>query len=227
MNRKSLALVVLFFVFLINVLVVNPASKPTIVNGHVYESDGRTPAPGKTVEAVCNGLHRTTATNNNGFYAVEFLAGCDFGSIVEVKSGGAIGYGKVANEIFSKNIVYINLILPKEQEQERILTGKIHDLKIKSLFMEKQVTNNGNKVTLYVRIKNEGNFDEDNVKLRIFIQDLDVYQQITMPELSKNQQKLKIFEFEIPRNIKKGVYLAQVKVFDENSGQTRLIELEI
>lgn len=227
MNRKSLALIVLFFVFLINMLVANPASKPTIVNGHVYESDGITPAPGKTVEAICNNLHRTTATNSNGFYAVEFLSGCDLGSIVEARSNGAVGYGKVANEIFSKNIVYINLILPKEPEQERISAGKVHDLRIKSLFMEKQVLNNENKVILYARIKNEGNFDEDKVKLRIFVNDLGIYQQIIMPKLSKNQQKLKIFEFEVPNNKKKEIYIAQVKVFNEKSGQTRFIELEV
>lgn len=86
---------------------------PTIVNGHIYGPDGKTPVSGVEVEVTCNDIELHDTTNAAGFYVVEFLEGCDTGSLVIVESNGHSDSGTVANRVLVKNLVYINLSVPE------------------------------------------------------------------------------------------------------------------
>ena len=86
---------------------------PTVVNGHVYASDEITPVSGVDVKVVCNEIELHDTTNDAGHYAVEFLEGCPLGSTVTVSVGDFSESDIVADEVFVKNIVYINLSVPE------------------------------------------------------------------------------------------------------------------
>lgn len=106
-----LALLLLSFVST-NVFAIE--TTPTIVNGHVYGPDGKTPVNGASVKVTCDGNELIDDTNAEGFYVVEFFQGCDTGDVVSVESGSAKVDGTVtASKFIRKNLVYVNLSVPE------------------------------------------------------------------------------------------------------------------
>lgn len=86
----------------------------TIISGHVYESDGHTPAPAVPVVISCIGTRpMSDITNSYGFYSVEYKLGCGVGNTVTVQIDGAEETGKVTKSKFGWNIAYINIAKPK------------------------------------------------------------------------------------------------------------------
>ncbi|MEM4260348.1 MAG: hypothetical protein QXG00_03870 [Candidatus Woesearchaeota archaeon] len=96
---------------------------PTIVSGHVYESDGSTPVPNVEVSAICNTGDGTIGpltdiTNQYGFYVIEFgindIPECPVGSEVTVSAGENSASGIVGpNRYLQKNLIYINFSIPE------------------------------------------------------------------------------------------------------------------
>lgn len=225
---KSFRLITIIFMVIMSISFIAYAlsdtqEKPVIVNGHVYGKDGRTPLINATVKVTCNKMIRYDETNSKGFYVTEFLQGCRVGHLVIVESNHIKGFAYVQELNFFKNIVYINLLVPEVFNNGNLNSKpKNHDLKIKSLMLEED--NIKDKLVAYVRIQNQGSQDESNVKLILRINDLDVSEIKTIPILSKDDVRLKVFEIDIPKNSEKGFYSLDAKVFNEYSEETEGIE---
>lgn len=96
---------------------------PTIVSGHVYDSDGSTPVSDVEVSAVCDTGDGTIGpltdnTNQYGFYVIEFgvddVPECPVGSEVTVSAGDNSATGIVGpNRYLQKNLIYINFSIPE------------------------------------------------------------------------------------------------------------------
>jgi hypothetical protein len=228
MKRGFLSKFVSFIAFTLLLLFSVKAAVPTIVNGHVYQSDGITPASSIKVKVNCNNLDLFDITNNKGYYFVEFFSDCDKGSIVTVTAANVTGLGSVSNEIFGKNIVYINLRLPEIfPPLTKLPSNKFHLLQIKSLFLEKETVKPGNNLIVYTRIKNEGTFKERNAIVRITIPELGLIEQSSIRELKSKSQRLKIFTIEIPKDTKEDYYSLKVQVFNQNSQETESAQFKV
>ena len=94
--------------------ITSTEQKPTIVNGHVYASDGHTPVSGANVKITCDSAVKETTTNSEGYYVVEYFDVCNEGSTVTIESNGFTAEGKVkSSRVITKNIAYINLSVPE------------------------------------------------------------------------------------------------------------------
>ena len=112
---KKIGILAVFALLLVGFVFAGTDVKPTIVNGHVYASDGHTPVSGASVKVTCNSAEPImTTTNTQGFYVVEFFGDCNAGDNVKVESGSYMAEGKVtASRVLTKNVAYINLSVPE------------------------------------------------------------------------------------------------------------------
>jgi hypothetical protein len=113
---KKIGILAIFALLLVGFVFAGAETvKPTIVNGHVYASDGHTPVSGASVKVTCNSAEPImTTTNPEGYYVVEFFGDCNVGDNVTVESGSYKAEGTVnGSRLITKNIAYINLSVPE------------------------------------------------------------------------------------------------------------------
>ena len=217
---KKIVLLLLLILVLGN---VNAVIRPTIVNGHVYFKDTSHPVKDALVKVTCNGQTLYDTTNAQGYYVVEFMNYCDVGSRVRIESNNVVEYGIVkASRVMTKNIVYVNLEIPR-----LINNHQLHDLSIKSVVLEDYSITKSKDLVAYVRFKNEGLRNEEDVKIRVTIPELGIIDQQVTNNLDMESQKLRIFTISIPRNTKPGNYALQVKVFNEYSKEIEEVEFKV
>ena len=227
-NKRNIFLVLIAILFL--TISVNAFQDiPTIVNGHVYNNN-MTYAANEPVKITCNNQIINTHTNSNGYYSVEFFDDCFEGSIVKVYARNKMSQGIVKeSSVLGKNIAYINLILDKSTNPTNLNTNHSNNydvLKIKSLFLDKWIINRNDNLELYVKIKNQGPHDAENVHLRISIKELNIRNEIIINNLSADEQRLKILEIPIEQAKKKS-YVIEAKLFDEHSYELEEIEFSV
>jgi hypothetical protein len=112
--KSTMAIVLAVFLLTVGSVFAVEESMPTIISGHVYEADGKTPVPSVEVKVTCNAVELTDMTNDKGYYVVEYFEGCPAGSEVSVKSGGTESSGTVGtSKTLRKNLLYLNFNVPE------------------------------------------------------------------------------------------------------------------
>ncbi|MBI2671210.1 hypothetical protein HYX18_04520 [Candidatus Woesearchaeota archaeon] len=110
---------------------------------------------------------------------------------------------------------------------EEFVQVKNHKLRTTSLFIENEKVKPGDYLVVYTKIKNDGELDESNVKIRMTIPELGIVEQRAVNSLEINDQRLRIFMINIPLGTKQGFYVLKSQVFNSNSQETEAIEFEV
>lgn len=108
-----------------------------------------------------------------------------------------------------------------------VYSGYTHDLKTKSLYFEKDTIKAGDTLVVYTKIMNEGTANENNIKLRMTIPELGIINQVTVNNLNKDNQRLKIFYIDIPENTQPGYYVLKSWIANYRSEETEAIEFKV
>ena len=148
----------------------------------------------------------TTKTGDKGIYYVTIMA--------------YDGFGGQAQQSFR--------IIVQESGNPIILEPiDNHELKLTALHLENDVIKAGNDLVVYTNIRNDGNLNEDQIKLRVTIPEIGIVEQKTINNLQENDQRSRIFIITIPENTKPGYYALKSQVFNGNSEETEAIEFKV
>jgi hypothetical protein len=119
-------------------------------------------------------------------------------------------------------------IIVQESGNPIILEPKCsYELSLTALHIENDVVKAGDDLVVYTSIRNDGNKNEDQIKLRITIPELGIVEQKTINNLQESDQRSRVFFITIPGNTKPGYYALKSQVFNGNSEETEAIEFEV
>lgn len=102
-----------------------------------------------------------------------------------------------------------------------------HDINTKSLFLEQEDVKAGDYLIVYTKVKNEGNRDESQVRIKITIPEIGIVEKKVINSLDKNDQRLRVFFIKIPENTIPGHYVLKSQVSNSMSQETEAIEFRV